>query len=1220
MRGRITDKLGGYTDYITTVTVTDVAPTPRITPPSAIDATLAATFTGSATSPSTADTNVGFTYAWNFGDGTTGTGASVSHTYAAPGTYTVTLSATDADGGTVTGTTTTTVTVAALPSAMFSAPSSVNEGITTAAVTFSNQTGGSGGYTYSYDFNNSGNFEITGSSSASATIPESYVDDGPATLVVHGRITDVAGGYTDYTTTITVSNVAPTPKITAPSSLVAGSAGTFTASATDPSNADTNTGFTYSWNFGDGSTGSGASASHVYATAGSYTVVLTATDKDGGVGTTSASVTVLTPGQSATASLVGIDTLARGNWQGAYGADGYNVIDGVTSYPAYAQVSASGQSDGVWSQATTDPRALAIPGGGRVAAAWGASTSFTIDINLTDAQRHWLALYLVDFNALGRTERVDVLDAKSSALLASQTVSNFTAGEYLVFSVNGHVTVRVTDLAGPNAVLSGLFFGPPSPGADIITPYDTIPNFGAQPTIVSVNSGNWSSPSTWSLGRLPTTNDVVSIAAGTTVIYDTISTLNIDTVAIQAGGSLTFRTDINTELMLTNLLVLAGGTLNVGTASNPVAATVTAEIVIANTPLNTTTDPSQYGHGLIALGTVNIHGAPNSQSFIELAAEAHAGDTTLQLSQAPINWAVGDKIVLPDTQQFTNTPLPQNGYVAQDETATIASISGTTVTLTAPIGFNHLGARDANGILDYLPQVADLTHNVVIHSQSATGTRGHVLFTYRANVDVEYATFGGLGRTTNDLPDNTTYDSNGNLTHIGTNEAGREPVVFRDLTGPTSAQPDGYQYTFVGNTVTCPLDPMPFRWGIAIDGSHYGLIQDNVVDNWAGAGIVTVQGTESHNVINHNFVVDITGTGSRGDDRISQGDFGFEGSAFWFRGGNNYVTNNVGTDATMYGYNFFVENAGSGTVPAYQGADPSAPRQSLTIDPVATPMLQFSGNEAYGAMTTGLTIWNIGVYGSVTPVANMGQSVVKDFLVWHQSIYGYYGYPTENFVFDHFVARGDSSTLSNPSTLTTGMWFSDYLTQNFKLENADIQGEQVGILAPFKVGDTGNTQQAIQTFTVQNSYLANYYDIQIGTMYAVTGGGTGLSPRQIVLNNDVFASVDMTDRVGDPQQAIMMVYRDGGGPRNLNLIQLDQVFVYNYNGVVGDNFQVFYQQQAGGYVVPQSNSDGNGLVGSPVTGLTNQQTWSLYGIAIAGAIAPSTAQTMDRVLGLVESI
>ena len=76
----------------------------------------------------------------------------------------------------------------------------------------------------------------------------------------------------------------------------------------------------------------------------------------------------------------------------------------------------------------------------------------------------------------------------------------------------------------------------------------------------------------------------------------------------------------------------------------------------------------------------------------------------------------------------------------------------------------------------------------------------------------------------------------------------------------------------------------------------------------------------------------------------------------------------------------------------------------------------------------------------------------------------------------------------------------------------------------------------------------------------------------------------------------------------------DTVYVYDYNGVAGDNFQVYYDQQRADFVVPQSSGN---LVGSPSSGLTNAQNWSQHGIAIACAVAPGDATTRARIRGLV---
>ena len=128
------------------------------------------------------------------------------------------------------------------------------------------------------------------------------------------------------------------------------------------------------------------------------------------------------------------------------------------------------------------------------------------------------------------------------------------------------------------------------------------------------------------------------------------------------------------------------------------------------------------------------------------------------------------------------------------------------------------------------------------------------------------------------------------MTHVGTDEENRNAITFLDLIGPSSPQADGYQFTFNGNVVTCPLTPMPFIWGVNVVNSYYGLIQNNDVVNWAGSGVM-VDGLSSYNNFTGNFVMRINGTGQRGS-----GDLGFGGDGFWFGNPNNYVTNNIVTD------------------------------------------------------------------------------------------------------------------------------------------------------------------------------------------------------------------------------------------------------------------------------------------------------------------------------------
>jgi hypothetical protein len=162
-----------------------------------------------------------------------------------------------------------------------------------------------------------------------------------------------------------------------------------------------------------------------------------------------------TPG----ATFVGTDQNTVGNWQGHFGADGYNVISGGSSYPGYATVDGVGKTDYQWSDHTSDARALANPAAGnRVIGCWFAANTFNIDVNLIDGTWHKLALYFVDWDQLNRTEKIELLDMQTGAVLDTRTVSNFLPGIYLQWNVKGQVRFRLTSQNGSNVIVNGLFF------------------------------------------------------------------------------------------------------------------------------------------------------------------------------------------------------------------------------------------------------------------------------------------------------------------------------------------------------------------------------------------------------------------------------------------------------------------------------------------------------------------------------------------------------------------------------------------------------------------------------------------------------------------------------------------------------------------------------------------------------------------------------------------
>ena len=307
VEGAVIDKDNASSTSGGSVTVLNVPPTPHITgaPASSPEGT-AISLGSSVTDPSTADTTAGFTYAWSvtknglpFGSG--GSSSTFSFTPDDNGTYVVTLDATDKDGGT--GTTTATITATNVaPTATLGNNGPVNEG-SPATVSFTSQSDPSSadttaGFHYAYDCADGDLNGATYAGSGTSASATCTYDDGPSSHTVKARIIDKDGGFSEYTTSVSVLNVPPTPHITgAPASSPEGTAISLGSSVTDPSTADTTAGFTYAWSvtknglpFGSG--GSSSTFSFTPDDNGSYVVTLDATDKDGGTGTTTATISV----------------------------------------------------------------------------------------------------------------------------------------------------------------------------------------------------------------------------------------------------------------------------------------------------------------------------------------------------------------------------------------------------------------------------------------------------------------------------------------------------------------------------------------------------------------------------------------------------------------------------------------------------------------------------------------------------------------------------------------------------------------------------------------------------------------------------------------------------------------------------------------------------------------------------------------------------------------
>lgn len=773
----------------------------------------------------------------------------------------------------------------------------------------------------------------------------------------------------------------------------------------------------------------------------------------------------------------------------------------------------------------------------------------------------------------------------------------------------------------------------------ISTGHDTVTNFAKVYSIISIASGDWSDPDTWDDARVPGAGDIVAIDSAHTVTYDVSSTDAI--LAVGVAGILTFRTDISTKLTVQNLLVYgtevqAGlGELRIGTSGSPIGSSVTAEIVFVDAALIDPNDNpptnAEYSNGLLCWGKLRVHGVTKTP-FVRSTAAISASATTLNFS-AQSGWANGDTLLIPDTRQFWDS----NNFPFRIEQRTVSSIASTSCSVTA-MTYDHPAAVDKDSNVDFTPHIANLTRNVRLRNEDDAGVHGHCICFNRCDVDIRYARFESLGRTRNvDFPNTTTNQKGRYALHLhhvmgpgdGTEGAGGigydatvdpdefkvgEPENIRSCDGPTARV---IGCTFEDLTATSP----DMKWPLTIHNTCDTLIQGNVFYKGTGALMMFEDGTECYNVIDGNFLCySPLGTGDRGDASFTDGAPGREGNGMSMPNCTNFVRNNVcynisvettssGAGYHVYGgtsVNGFEEaNYSALKIAEWQGADPDV---DFTTSPVY-PILEFKDNECCGCFIAYVP-WYIG--STVSSFSSfIDYSVIEGFNAWHNRSVSY-NFPCQKLYYLGGKWRGDPFGFDFSVLGNGGLVLVDYMQRGEVLDGVDIQNIKRGIGVPAKVG-TDSSGEGL--FLVQNCILHNYFNLFIETPAAVTGGGSGFSARRVEINNCTMSLPEEGD-IGPPKHLERTYIVNVGDRPNINWVIGDSFFCNDIDGVVGDDIQCYWTQQASDFVTPQTSGNN---IGSPDAGQTNAQNLAEHGVCIAGAISP-VSTTRDGFDGFVEVI
>jgi hypothetical protein len=527
--------------------------------------------------------------------------------------------------------------------------------------------------------------------------------------------------------------------------------------------------------------------------------------------------------------------------------------------------------------------------------------------------------------------------------------------------------------------------------------------------------------------------------------------------------------------------------------------------------------------------------------------------------------------------------LPGAPGASQDEIATIASLhaSGSAwwATLSAQTQYDHPSGVTVTSVEASGGKLVTLSVPVQVPGGIDPSRYGHVMFMHNQDVQFNNAALLNTGRTDKSLP-----LANGAPGAPGTNQVGRYGFHFHETfwAGINDADPLG-QCT--GNF----LRGSP-GWGFVNHRSRVN-VANNVAFDVFGSSFVTEAGSEI-GVFDSNVAVT---TLSQINDPLTVSkrnaiqDFGFSGEGFWMQSPGCTMTNN--TCYSVYaGFKYWntgliQPQLGQTQFWAAYTVDPSDWQGLTLIDPQVVSVPKFFNNKVGGAYYG--TDFNY--HQEMThPIPN--PSTVVDTLVCRN-------------VSISFGLNGSSGDISvancdfdrPPPGSATGLFTAADYGRDMGISNCRVLGYVYGVYVPLRGRNN----------FVKGSYFDNQNNFLLNRLSSLD------SNRLVTFSGDI--------QFGPNSQLNYYMRTDGAGAVGAWTISfgLRPLFTPD-NIILPDGRQLYWPEQQASFIVfPQGFSTGyKGGAPPQWIGLTAQQLFTQYGLAVGGCVAPSSSTSVPKSNGV----